>query len=216
MSLRANQPGQSELSKDVAHAMNLLAHPMAGWAAASAVGFGLATQAWGLWAGTMLGAMENGRRLGSAPAPAREKAETVAAVKARAAAVNLMAEAQSLAREVAQEAPPPQRIRPAGPAKRPAAAKAAPATPEPARKQPAGRPAAMAKPKKPDDLKAIAGIGPKLEQVLNGLGIWTYGQIAGWSDADVAWVEDQLGLSGRIARDGWVAAAKNLAQARGK
>ena len=29
-------------------------------------------------------------------------------------------------------------------------------------------------PKKADDLKAISGIGPKLEKVLNGLGIWTY------------------------------------------
>ncbi len=45
------------------------------------------------------------------------------------------------------------------------------------------QPKAMEKPASPDDLKAISGIGPKLETVLNGLGIWTYEQIAGWSAA---------------------------------
>ena len=36
------------------------------------------------------------------------------------------------------------------------------------------QPKAMDRPAKPADLKAISGIGPKLEKVLNGLGIWTY------------------------------------------
>ena len=35
-------------------------------------------------------------------------------------------------------------------------------------------------PRQPDDLKTISGIGPKLEKVLNGLGVWTYAQIADW------------------------------------
>lgn len=179
----------SELGKDIAHAMNLFAHPLAGWAAATAVGMGVATQMWGLWAGAMAGAMENAGRMGSVGANARDKAETVAAVKAKAAAVSLMAEAQSLADEVSL---PPRAV-----SRR--AAKAA------------GKPvAAVGRHGRKDDLKRIPGVGPKLEQVLNGLGIWTFDQVAGWSAADIAWVEEQLGLSGRIGRDGWVAQAAEL------
>jgi NADH-quinone oxidoreductase subunit E len=202
----------SELSKDVAHAMNLFAHPMAGFAAASALGFGLATQAWGLWFGAVAGAMENSHRLGGKPVTALAPvADTVAAVKARAAAVNLMAEAQSLAREVAEERP--AAMKPAAPVERAKRVRLAPA----AKRAPAAPKAsvlaapAAAKPKKADDLKRIPGIGPKLEQVLNGLGISTYAEIAGWDDARVAWVEDQLGLAGRVGRDGWVAEAVKLA-----
>lgn len=69
-----------------------------------------------------------------------------------------------------------------------------------------GRPAA------PDDLKTISGIGPKLEQVLNGLGVWTYAQIAAWTPAEVAWVDDTLGFKGRIGRDDWIAQAARLAK----
>jgi len=61
----------------------------------------------------------------------------------------------------------------------------------------------MERPQVVDDLKAISGIGPKLEQVLNGLGIWTYGQIAGWTAAETAWIEDRVGFAGRIGRDDW-------------
>ena len=62
-----------------------------------------------------------------------------------------------------------------------------------------------------DDLKAISGIGPKLEKVLNDLGIWTYAQIAAWSSAEVAWVDDYLSFSGRIGRDKWIEQAAALA-----
>ncbi|MDQ0319904.1 NADH-quinone oxidoreductase subunit E [Pararhizobium capsulatum DSM 1112] len=61
-----------------------------------------------------------------------------------------------------------------------------------------------------DDLKKIAGIGPKLEQVLNGMGIQRYQDIARWTTKDVQRVDEQLGFSGRIARDGWVESAKTL------
>ena len=61
-----------------------------------------------------------------------------------------------------------------------------------------------------DDLKQISGIGPKLEQVLNGMGIRRFAEIARWTDKDVKRVDDQLGFGGRIARDGWVAQAKAL------
>jgi NADH-quinone oxidoreductase subunit E len=63
---------------------------------------------------------------------------------------------------------------------------------------------------KPDDLKKISGVGPKLEGVLNGLGFYHFDQIAAWTDADVAWVDARLQFKGRIVRDGWIDQAKTL------
>lgn len=74
------------------------------------------------------------------------------------------------------------------------------------------QPKAIDKPEQLDDLKLIAGVGPKLEKVLNGLGVWTFAQVAAWTPEETAWVDDYLGLSGRIARDGWVAQADGLAK----
>jgi len=62
----------------------------------------------------------------------------------------------------------------------------------------------------PDDLKIISGIGPKLEQTLNGLGIFHFEQIAGWSAKDVGEVDDLLSFKGRIERDDWIAQAKKM------
>ncbi|MEI4470543.1 NADH-quinone oxidoreductase subunit E [Frigidibacter sp. MR17.24] len=60
-----------------------------------------------------------------------------------------------------------------------------------------------------DDLKVIEGVGPKLEETLNGLGIYHYEQIANWTPAEVAWVDGNLkGFRGRVTRDKWVAQAK--------
>lgn len=63
-----------------------------------------------------------------------------------------------------------------------------------------------------DDLKQIKGIGPKLENMLNDMGFFHFDQIALWSDAELAWVDENLtGFKGRASRDGWVAQAKTLA-----
>ena len=63
----------------------------------------------------------------------------------------------------------------------------------------------------PDDLKRIKGIGPKLEGVLNTLGVYHLDQIASWGDREVAWVDYHLeGFKGRIRRDDWVAQAEAL------
>jgi len=72
------------------------------------------------------------------------------------------------------------------------------------------RPKGMDKPETTDDLKAISGIGPKLEQVLNGLGIWTFAQIAALSAEEVAWLDDYLQFAGRITRDNWIRQAAAL------
>ena len=63
-----------------------------------------------------------------------------------------------------------------------------------------------------DDLKMIKGVGPKLEIMLNELGFYHFDQIAGWSAAEVAWVNDNLtGFKGRVSRDNWVEQACKLA-----
>ncbi|MEO0544256.1 MAG: hypothetical protein AAFY99_10605 [Pseudomonadota bacterium] len=63
-----------------------------------------------------------------------------------------------------------------------------------------------------DDLQLIAGVGPKLEEVLHGLGIWHYEQIAAWGPEDIAWVDEHLRFSGRIEREQWVAQASALSR----
>jgi peptide/nickel transport system ATP-binding protein len=90
--------------------------------------------------------------------------------------------------------------------------RAAAAKPAPKEKLPAGRPAGIAKPKKPDDLKMISGVGPKIEKILHGLGIYTYAQVASWKKAERDWVDDHLKFSGRIEREDWVKQAKALAR----
>jgi len=62
-----------------------------------------------------------------------------------------------------------------------------------------------------DDLKKISGVGPKLEKLLNSLGIYTFDQVAAWSADDVAWVDARLTFKGRIERDDWMSQAKKLA-----
>ncbi len=74
------------------------------------------------------------------------------------------------------------------------------------------RPPKMKKPAKPDDLKLISGVGPKLEGVLHGLGIYKFEQIAKWKKAERDWVDGYLNFKGRIDRDEWVAQAKKLAK----
>ena len=64
----------------------------------------------------------------------------------------------------------------------------------------------------PDNLKEIKGIGPKLETMLHEMGIFHFDQIAGWSDRELAWVDEHLeGFKGRASRDEWVGQAKVLA-----
>jgi predicted flap endonuclease-1-like 5' DNA nuclease len=63
-----------------------------------------------------------------------------------------------------------------------------------------------------DDLRRIKGLGPKLVTLLNALGVTSYAQIAGWSEADIDRIDAQLGtFAGRIRRDSWVEQAKLLA-----
>lgn len=210
---KMNQDLTRMMPKEMASAVNLFVHPVAGAAAMSALGLGLANHAFGVWLGALSGAAEASQRLlqpivdDFEARVAQFEDPSPSSTKARATAKTMIAEAQSFAREVTDIAA--KEAATAVPA-----ANAAPATsgagdalmPDDFR-----QPNAMEKPAIPADLKAISGIGPKLEKVLNGLGIWTYAQIAAWTPQEVAWVEDYLSLGGRIGRDDWKTQAAALA-----
>lgn len=166
--------------------VNLMVHPMATFAAMSAIGLGFASQAFGMWAGALAASAEMQRRsaegvkgLGTpdteAPVPPRSRPELVSS--------NDLPRRAPAKREERKDALAPQR-------------KMAETAPAAAARQ--------------DDLKAISGIGPKLEKILNGLGITTYRQIAELTDEHVAKLDSELGIAGRIQRDGWIDQAQRL------
>ncbi|MCA0942893.1 endonuclease [Salipiger pacificus] len=132
--------------------------------------------------------------------------------------------------EHAPAAPAPLMAAPAAAAKveeAPKPAPAAAATAEAKEKTPAAAPAAVAEVKQggsqpvalaqprsgdADNLKEIKGVGPKLESLLHELGIYHFDQIAGWSSAEVAWMDENLkGFRGRVSRDDWIGQARTLA-----
>ena len=86
---------------------------------------------------------------------------------------------------------------------------------KPAAKPEAGKkPRVMKAPRKSgaDDLKMIKGVGPKLEKLLHSMGFFHFDQVAKWSAAEIAWVDENLeGFKGRVSRDDWVDQATKLA-----
>lgn len=73
---------------------------------------------------------------------------------------------------------------------------------------------AQARGGKADNLQRISGIGPKNERTLHSLGFFHFDQIAGWSDEEVAWVDDHLKFNGRIIREEWILQAGLLAEGK--
>ncbi len=127
--------------------------------------------------------------------------------------VKINASAPAPRASAAKPAPAPKAAAP-----KPAPAPAAKKAPEPKAAEPDdARPAYFIDaPDGPaDDLKKISGVGPKLEQTLNDLGIWHYEQVAKFTKKDIAWVDERLRFKGRIERDDWVGQAKALAKAKG-
>ena len=197
----APPPGDSDRVADAtASLQSMMANPAAAMAAASAIGFAFTTQMAGAFIGAFQGAIEAGQKFAAAmetPKQAEtgddQPTETVDVPVAEETPQPVVPETvfpKVRAQRTAKPAPVPK-------------AKAAPA------KAPV-RPVAKAAKAGTGDLKQIAGIGPKLEQVLQGMGIATLADIAGWTDADVARVDAELGFDGRIARDDWVGQAKIL------
>ena len=187
-----NRTYLATMPKELAGTVNLLVHPVAGAAAFSALSLGLASHALGVWMGAVVGAVEASQRLlatGATEAAEARGPVRVPRAAARAAVQELKETALAAAAAPAVAAEHPAEL-----------------MPEDFRQPPRiGRPA------KPDDLKKINGIGPKLEKVLNDLGIWTYAQLAAWGPAEVAWVDDYLAFKGRIDRDDWLGQAAKLA-----
>ncbi len=89
------------------------------------------------------------------------------------------------------------------------------AAPEVAEVAVGDKPAALSAPRdgKADDLQALEGVGPKLEQLCHELGIFHFDQIAAWGPAEVAWMDSNLkGFKGRVSRDKWVNQAKIIVE----
>jgi NADH-quinone oxidoreductase subunit E len=186
------------MPKHALPAANLLTPQLGAVAAASVLGLGVASQIWGFWVGAMASAFDMNTRLNSVsgqsrivepqPSPDIDALKTIIRKKAGA---------------VKEEAPVLAGKMPATKMNTFIAINSLPDT-------------TMAAPFiAADDLKRISGIGPKLEQVLNGMGIRAYAQIAAWTADDLARVDDQLKFGGRISRDDWVGQANDLMMSNG-
>lgn len=100
----------------------------------------------------------------------------------------------------------------------PAAMEIAPEPAEPAAPAPlvpAGdeqRPPGLAAPRggAGDDLSLIEGVSLLQHSTLNALGIHHFEQIAAWTPANIAWVDQYLRLRGRIIEEQWVEQAQDL------
>lgn len=88
-----------------------------------------------------------------------------------------------------------------------------------AKKQDAGKQAAKeaapatapaAAPSYTDDISLIGGVGPVLKKKLEGAGYGTLASIAALTASDIAKLDEDLKLGGRIERDEWVEQAKEL------
>ncbi len=63
-----------------------------------------------------------------------------------------------------------------------------------------------------DDLKRIKGVGPVIEETLNGLGVYHFTQVADFSEDNIKWVDNFISFPGRIQREQWVSQASDLAK----
>ena len=142
-------------------------------------------------------------------APAMPATTTAAPVMAEAAPAAFMTAPMADAAPVLAKAARVVKPKAAKPVVTKVAAK--PAAPKVVKAKKPDGPVRLSAPRKgkADDLKEIEGIGPALEKLCNSLGFYHFDQIAGWSDADVAWVDANMKtFKGRIVRDKWIAQSK--------
>ncbi len=64
-----------------------------------------------------------------------------------------------------------------------------------------------------DELARISGIEPEIAERLGALGVWTYAQIARWSEENARWIGSYLAFPGRVEAENWIVQARELAQA---
>ena len=67
---------------------------------------------------------------------------------------------------------------------------------------------------KKDNLTRIKGVGIKIDEALNSIGIWHFDQIADWTEENMVWADRELAFPGRAQRDDWVGQAKLLAKGK--
>ncbi|MBB4236515.1 5' DNA nuclease [Rhizobium esperanzae] len=176
----------------------LMAQPAAAFAAATAIGFGLSTQMAGAFFGAFQSALET---TGKVAAALDDTPPDALAPDVEIRPENIRPPVKADARPAAEKRAGP-RLTVVRPVSEPAPA---------SQPQPAVKAKPVARTRKTDDLKLIAGIGPKLEQVLNGKGIRSFAEIAAWSDEEIVKLDAELGFNGRIGRDDWTGQAKVLA-----
>lgn len=207
--------------------------PSAGaFAAAAAIGFGFANQMAGAYLGFLKGAVESNRALSDAlgvteldreeiantQAAAIDPAEAVASSGEGATILPLQRQKPVLViAEVAEAAETASLLEPVAEpkkakARKPAVAKAAEtrAKEKTARAKSADAVELPSAKGDVSDLKRIAGIGPKLEKMLKAKGLATLSDIAALTPDAAEALDREFGLDGRIARDGWIAAASAL------
>lgn len=182
----------------------LMAPTAGAFAAATVMGLGIANQIAGAYLGFLKGAVETGRMMADvmgAPEAERLPDEGNAQAVARPPSDATNVVALKPARQ-ATEAKPARRKPAAKPAgeKKKASAREATAT------------VASTEGAAERGLRQLPGVGPKLEALLKARGLGTLEAIAGLSDADASALDKDLGLDGRIARDGWVEKAAILAR----
>jgi len=154
---------------------------------------------------------------GEKPA-AKPAAKAPAKAKAKSASAASTGVKKDAAKPAAKAAAKPAAKAATKAAVKPAAKKTAAKTAtKPARKPVAkdGKPEMLTKARASgaDDLKKIKGVGPKLETLLNQIGVYHFDQVSGWRAKEVQWVDDNLvGFKGRVSRDEWVKQAKALAK----
>ena len=145
-------------------------------------------------------------------APAKPKATAPKAeVKSPASKATVKKAAVSKATKPKAAAPKPAAAKDVAPkAEKPKSSKAA--APKAAAPKAAAPKAAKAS-KGPDNLRLIKGLGPKLNTMLNDLGVTRFDQIAALDAAAVAALDAKLGtFAGRITRDNFVDQAGLLAK----
>jgi len=61
-----------------------------------------------------------------------------------------------------------------------------------------------------DDISLLSGVGPALEKKLHEYGIFHFWQVAGMKADDIAKMDEELKLGGRVEREEWVDQAQEL------
>lgn len=212
---RSAQPADSDRLADALKDMPavplhpLMAHPTAAFAAATAIGFGLATHMTSVFLGSLHGALEASgklaRRLEEEQANAEGEDAGLAASIATVAVADVKPSKAKRTKPATAQAAKPMTAR----------RSSAAITTEASKKAAAVTVAKTAKANgRADDLKKIEGIGPKLEQVLNARGIRRFADLAALDAAELEALDAAIGLDGRAIRDDWAGQARKLARGR--